>query len=1423
MKTIMNRFSNLWHNLVGGCHREGHLWRGWLKLVYPLLSLAALAWFLFRVIPKPSRASYPCQRAAFPLASSFVLWLVGIQSGVIAWMRLKKYSRSLLPILIVLGLGGLTWAATGPVKGILPVPNASPSVAAAWTPSDPPNSPIGVARGIFPGRVTWMRDTNATPWNGSTGNWWQPGNINQPALNRMVSRSLRGLTGADNDEAAWNSIFHYFNRTHGRGDVGYQTGEAIAVKINLNNCYGGYSDADNNIDASPQGVLALLDQLVNHAGVPQNMITIYDATRAIPDRIYTPDHAAFPAVHWVDGQGLNGREAPNWVTGAISYSVPSLAQCGTRLPACVVNATYLINFALLKGHEIAGVTLCGKNHFGSIENPGGDHGNYVSQRDFPMGHYAAWVDMMGCPNLGGKTMLNILDGLYGDRTNVGDVNAGFCSWTNLFGGQWCASYFMSLDPVAIDSVGLDFLRSEFGNMLGYSGASWSTPGASTNADNYLHEAALANNPPSGTPYKPNGVALGSLGVHEHWNNAVAKQYSRNLSPTGTGIELVTLQNSPAMTATLLAPTNGDWFLPGTNLVLLASVTTNLSRLDRVEFYANATLIGVCSNNLSPTLTWSNAPPGQWTFTAVAYDSDNYSITSAVANVTIAYNQIAVALTNPPAGAMFVQGSNILLQASASASAAPIQRVDFYRSGIFIGASSSAPYSFQWPNVPVGIWSLAAVATDTGNYSVTLSVVSVTVRPAGLAVAGTLYVDLRASDASAAAATWTNFGTLGNFTRVGAPAQVLNVAGTGIPGVQFNGVSDAFVGPGSVADIDGGSSRSIEVWALNPDIANEETILEIGHRGTVGSNLAFNYGTNLTWGAAAQWGAYDVGWNNVANIPAAGAWHHLVYTYDGATTCKIYVDGALRITQTLPGVLTTFAGEPILLGAQRDVVASGPPAEFWYSGYVNSIRVHGGVLNASDVAANYAYGPAQPSGPPVITAQPQNISALEGGSATLAVSVQGGNPISFQWYRNGAACVAATNSTFALTNIAWCDDGAAYLVVASNFWNGAACVVTSSIAKLTVMVPGDALQHRYSFTSNANDSVGTAHGTLQGAATISGGKVSLDGTSGTYVNLPGGLIAGYRAVTFEFWASFGVNANWPRLFDQGSTNGNYGQYDLYFCPHSGNGDYRLTIMDPQPTERVVSLTGNLDNQANLHVACVLDPATGFMGFYTNGILAVSRTDLASLGSVATNLFFLGRSLYASDPWLNGSIDEFRIYNAALNARQVWQSYTNGPDATPVPAVHVVTPPNSRTNYVGTAASFNVVPNACGAVAAQWFHGPAPIANATNLSLMLTNVQPEAAGGYAVALANAANAVTSPPAALAVLPLPNLQPLVVSASRRLTLTWPDGTGELALFETTNLMTPGSWIPSTNETALSNGLRIAPISITDDAGRFYRLQMP
>jgi hypothetical protein len=63
-------------------------------------------------------------------------------------------------------------------------------------------------------------------------------------------------------------------------------------------------------------------------------------------------------------------------------------------------------------------------------------------------------------------------------------------------------------------------------------------------DDYLHQAADSTNWPAGIKYDPDsiGVHVYSLGVHEHWNNATEKKYSRNLDPVnGTGIELIEIE------------------------------------------------------------------------------------------------------------------------------------------------------------------------------------------------------------------------------------------------------------------------------------------------------------------------------------------------------------------------------------------------------------------------------------------------------------------------------------------------------------------------------------------------------------------------------------------------------------------------------------------------------------------------------------------------------------------------------------------------------------------------------------------------------------------------------------------------------------------------------------------------------------------
>jgi pectin methylesterase-like acyl-CoA thioesterase len=89
-------------------------------------------------------------------------------------------------------------------------------------------------------------------------------------------------------------------------------------------------------------------------------------------------------------------------------------------------------------------------------------------------------------------------------------------------------------------------------------------------------------------------------------------------------------------------------------------------------------------------------------------------------------------------------------------------------------------------------------------------------------------------------------------------------------------------------------------------------------------------------------------------------------------------------------------------------------------------------------------------PPSISAQPTNMTVLNGGSASFSVTASGVPAPAYQWYKNGAAISSgsnnsATNATLNLATTVATDTGSTYYVVVSN----AAGTVTSSTATLTV--------------------------------------------------------------------------------------------------------------------------------------------------------------------------------------------------------------------------------------------------------------------------------------------------------------------------------------------------------------------------------------
>ncbi|UCD51733.1 MAG: discoidin domain-containing protein, partial [Phycisphaerales bacterium] len=231
--------------------------------------------------------------------------------------------------------------------------------------------------------------------------------------------------------------------------------------------------------------------------------------------------------------------------------------------------------------------------------------------------------------------------------------------------------------------------------------------------------------------------------------------------------------------------------------------------------------------------------------------------------------------------------------------------------------------------------------------------------AGINVAEELLVDLRAEDLAygTATGTWTNHGTLEDFVAMGTPL-VEDVDGRKC--VTFDG-SSYFEGPNSSPGLEGeGATRSIEVWAYNPDIPSEETLVSWAHRGGPdGTNMAFNYGNNGSYGAVGHWGAGpDMSWSGQHSpSPEANNWWYLVYTHDGSTT-RLYVNGELEAEEDHS--LDTYGGTPIRVAAQADGTGAGVDAGFNFTGSIAEVRIHDGVLSPADIANNFVSKPGDPT-------------------------------------------------------------------------------------------------------------------------------------------------------------------------------------------------------------------------------------------------------------------------------------------------------------------------------------------------------------------------------------------------------------------------------------------------------------------------------
>ncbi|KJD34821.1 hypothetical protein PK35_02610 [Tamlana nanhaiensis] len=154
-------------------------------------------------------------------------------------------------------------------------------------------------------------------------------------------------------------------------------------------------------------------------------------------------------------------------------------------------------------------------------------------------------------------------------------------------------------------------------------------------------------------------------------------------------------------------------------------------------------------------------------------------------------------------------------------------------------------------------------------------------------------------------------------------------------------------------------------------------------------------------------------------------------------------------------------------------------------------------------------------------------------------------------------------------------------------------------------------------------------------------ITLNG-SDAFVQLPPD-IASHQELTMATWVNWNGGGAWQRIFDFGNNTNEY----LFLTPSSGAGTLRFGMKigsGEQFIESSVLPTGEWT-----HVAVTI--STSGVVLYVNGQqVAQSTSAFGSPLNIKPALNYIGRSQFP-DPLLNGSVDDFRVYNYALSPAQV----------------------------------------------------------------------------------------------------------------------------------------------------------------------------
>jgi hypothetical protein len=456
--------------------------------------------------------------------------------------------------------------------------------------------------------------------------------------------------------------------------------------------------------------------------------------------------------------------------------------------------------------------------------------------------------------------------------------------------------------------------------------------------------------------------------------------------------------------------------------------------------------------------------------------------------------------------------------------------------------------------------------------------------------------------------------------------------------------------------------SIAAWVRGPGAQTNGAGIVVKGTGAGGEQYAIDVNINqLTTPAYRFYVRSSAGPSTDCTTPVVpnGRWQHLVAVYNGPIgLMQFYVNGQLVSSVAGPTSLLPNTHE-LSIGNRQSGAATTYNRPF--TGLIDDVRLYNHALTSNEVQQIYALAPPFA---PVVYTQPQSTANFVHDSISFSAIVDGSDPLTYQWKKNGNNIPGATGSSLPLLDLQFADAGNYSLAVTNpvGFTN-------TSTATLTVLsLPAPNLTNELIAYWTFDETNGTA-------ASDSSGR----GNSMTLLEFPfddsqwvPGVIGGALHFSTNNGAgNYRLGSDNPINFDNGNQftfsfwakrdPGPTGTNPRFLAPVSGQSWVAWT-----PGRGVGFLTPAVSTEPSItswhHFVVAYDRLAASYSLYVDGV-----REVANAGGYPRNdptapsqFWFIGHSETTTTTVdsFTGLLDDFRIYNRLLNYNDIQALYLTG---------------------------------------------------------------------------------------------------------------------------------------------------------------------